>query len=394
MARGVSLHVGLNSVDPNAYAGWGGALEAGESDALAMARLVSRVGYESHRLLSAEATADAVLDKIRRAAQDARAGDIFVLTYAGHGGQFDDLTNDESDRKDETWCLYDREILDDEISMALAAFRDGVRVVVLSDSCHSGTVTRKRYNDYLRARQFRAIEESDDSTDGSGRLRGVPELVQRKLLDDGRRRYQRIRAETTVRAAEQAPASILLVGACQDNQEALEDGNQGAFTGAVLDVWKGGSFNGDYRDFHAAIQKLLPPTQSPSLSRTGQPWPAFERQRPFDLAPPGDLSSIGAGHGALPAGAESLPERMRFRAEVSVAPDDPVAQRFFDVLRAVADVEAGRGRAAPPVGEPELRPEQLADLVRMANTRAYTVDELSDLFSLSVARVRQILEGR
>jgi hypothetical protein len=69
---------------------------------------------------------------------------IFFLTYSGHGGQVPNTGNDfEPDGFDETWCLYDGELIDDELYTALGSFAAGVRIFVLSDSCHSGTVLRE-----------------------------------------------------------------------------------------------------------------------------------------------------------------------------------------------------------------------------------------------------------
>ena len=43
------------------------------------------------------------------------------MTYSGHGGQIEDVSGEEEDKKDETWCLYDGELIDDEVSLELAA---------------------------------------------------------------------------------------------------------------------------------------------------------------------------------------------------------------------------------------------------------------------------------
>ena len=70
------------------------------------------------------------------------SGDILLLTYSGHGGQIPDVTGEETDKLDETWCLYDGQLIDDEMYLELSRFAAGVRVLVFSDSCHSGTVVR------------------------------------------------------------------------------------------------------------------------------------------------------------------------------------------------------------------------------------------------------------
>ena len=41
--------------------------------------------------------------------------------------------------------LYDRMLLDDELEQAFATFQAGVNIVLLSDSCHSGTVFRSMF---------------------------------------------------------------------------------------------------------------------------------------------------------------------------------------------------------------------------------------------------------
>ena len=47
MAQGLSIHVGLNSVDPNHYNGWSGKLQACEADAKDMARIAGERDFES-----------------------------------------------------------------------------------------------------------------------------------------------------------------------------------------------------------------------------------------------------------------------------------------------------------------------------------------------------------
>ena len=147
-ARAVSLHIGLNTVSASAYGGWDGPLAACEFDANDMAALARAQGIKANVLLTKKGTRAKTLAGIRAAAKSLRAGDLFFLTYSGHGGQVPDVTGDEADKQDETWCLYDGQLIDDELYFELSRFAAGVRILVLSDSCHSGTVTRARPTEY------------------------------------------------------------------------------------------------------------------------------------------------------------------------------------------------------------------------------------------------------
>jgi len=88
------------------------------------------------------ADATQVIAGLDQAAKDLATGDIFFLTYSGHGGQLPDKNGDEPDGQDETWCLYDGQLVDDELYAKWAKFKPGVRIFVLSDSCHSGSVVK------------------------------------------------------------------------------------------------------------------------------------------------------------------------------------------------------------------------------------------------------------
>src|SRR5688572_29320603 len=106
-ARARSLHVGLNAVDPGHYGGWSGDLVACEFDAKDMAAIAKKSGMKTTTLLTTKGTRAKMLAAIRNAAKQLKAGDFFFLTYSGHGGQIPDITGEEADKKDETWCLYD-----------------------------------------------------------------------------------------------------------------------------------------------------------------------------------------------------------------------------------------------------------------------------------------------
>ncbi|WP_410674140.1 caspase family protein [Amycolatopsis sp. cmx-4-68] len=130
-------------MDSQHYDGWAGALLACENDARDMAAIARSQGFDATVLLTHRARSDEVLRAIQDAARTLRAGDVFLITYAGHGARIADQNADEPDRQDETWVLYDRMLIDDEIDSAFARFTDGVRVITVLDSCHSASATRR-----------------------------------------------------------------------------------------------------------------------------------------------------------------------------------------------------------------------------------------------------------
>lgn len=281
MTTGISLHIGLNQVDPNHYRDqfgrpWSGDLVACENDARDMQSIAQAQGFRSAMLLTAEATVANVVGALERASAELSAGDMLFVTYSGHGGQTRDLHDEEEDRLDETWCLFDRQLVDDELYAAWGRFQPGVRILVLSDSCHSGTVTRviERERDQL----MRALETGE-----LARPRGLPLGVIAGTYVAHRDSYNAIQDEYPAGETVDVPASVLLISGCQDRQVSLDGAFNGAFTGALLETWDGGAFVGDYPAFHQAIRGRMPSTQEPNYFVVGAPDPAFEAQQPFAL---------------------------------------------------------------------------------------------------------------
>ncbi len=87
MPAGISLHIGLNRVDPDQYEGWDGKLTACEADARDMEALAKKQRFATRTmLLTKDATAEALSNAILGAAKTLKSGDLFFLTYSGHGG--------------------------------------------------------------------------------------------------------------------------------------------------------------------------------------------------------------------------------------------------------------------------------------------------------------------
>ncbi len=289
-AKALSLHIGLNAVSADAYKGWEGPLAACEFDANDMAALAKSKGMKSTVLLTKKATRANVLSGMRAAAKALNAGDLFFMSYSGHGGQIPDVDGDEPDKKDETWCLFDGQLIDDELYFELSKFKAGVRILVLSDSCHSGTVTRafplpvpppgqrsKLMPVDVGRRVYAAHKDFYDALQSD-----VAKAAGGVMVDpDAALALVGAAGHATALVGAFLPA-VLLISGCQDNQTSMDGDNNGAFTGQLLTVWNHGQFNGNYGSFHVRIRAGLPPTQSPNLFTLGEAG-AFVAQTPFTV---------------------------------------------------------------------------------------------------------------
>jgi hypothetical protein len=282
MAKGLSVHVGLNAVDPTHYAGWAGPLAACEFDARDMESIARANGFQPTVLLTTEATAEAVTDVIRAAATELKSGDILFLSYSGHGGQIEDSNGDEDDRKDETWCLFDRQLIDDELYTLWSEFDPGVRIFVLSDSCHSGSAARDTL-DVVGIEPIVAAVGADGGAEGAPRLKVMPERLQRDVYQQHKQLYDDIQDNTTAYDKTELQVAVLLISGCQDSQTSADGDRNGLFTQVLRNVWADGAFDGDYRRFCKNIVAGMPLWQVPNFFWAGQPSAEFEQQRPFSV---------------------------------------------------------------------------------------------------------------
>ncbi|WP_437589706.1 caspase family protein [Sorangium sp. So ce1000] len=275
-ATGISLHLGLNFVDEGHY-GSKLPLTGCHNDARDMQYIADEAGYQSTLLLDESCTATRVLESVSDAARQLRTGDSFLITYAGHGTQVPDESDDEVDGNDEAWVLFDRLLLDDEIYVALAAFAPGVRVLVISDSCHSGSITRRAEwarSEAMRAHELaaRVYRTPSDPNFGSS------------VVSRNRSRYAGIVRSTPRNPRELVRAAMIQISACQDDQLAADGQGNGLFTSKLKDVWSSGNFRGSHRAFWQRIARLMPASQSPNYLLSGEGAAVVEAERPFTIA--------------------------------------------------------------------------------------------------------------
>ena len=282
MARGISLHIGVNKLDKSKYPlkppnpdypnGWDGPLAACENDADTMCELAKSQGFETLDVLKTkEATVENVTAAVKKAAKELSEGDIFLISFAGHGGQLPDRSKDEKDltpgdRMDETWMLYDRQFIDDEQYALYSEFEPGVRIVIVSDSCHSGTAMRGSADSEdpgaLTPAERKVFYGTDAPVSRSMRSGdALPMYLARK------KDYQKFEAEV---GPVDVKADVLLISACQDDEEAADGPFNGKFTATLLDVW-GDGFDGSYVEFHEKILGALQGEYDAILEARGGP---------------------------------------------------------------------------------------------------------------------------
>lgn len=275
-----SLHIGLNAVDPGHYAGWSGILNACEADMRRMSELARVSGFQSQTTLETQsATRARVIEEIRSAATQVEPGDMFLVSFSGHGGKVPDLQELGDNGDDETWCLYDGQLMDDELLLLWSEFGEGVRILIVSDSCHSGGIDR--HGSTLAPR----LETTND------RVRTAPSNVLRDTYNSNRDFYDTLQRDirhsaggkTELQISHGLKASCALLAACHDFELALENDFGGYFTNTLMDVWNFGRFQGNYSNFIQSISVFIGVFQAPQLKIFGNPANPFIRQKPFQI---------------------------------------------------------------------------------------------------------------
>jgi len=95
-----------------------------------------------------DATQKRMQAEISRLLSGAKAGDVLLLHYSGHGSNVPDKNGDEADHRDEILCPTDLDwknpLLDDWLRQTFDTLPAGVNLTVIMDCCHSGSNTRQR----------------------------------------------------------------------------------------------------------------------------------------------------------------------------------------------------------------------------------------------------------
>ncbi len=258
MKKGVSLHIGVNSLDTAHYGANLPTLKGCENDAKEMKLIADKNGFASKTLLSKNATTQAVLSEIRSASKLLVSGDIFFLTYSGHGATVPNINQDEEDTEfDQTWCLFDRMLIDDELRSEWKLFRPGVRIFIVSDSCHSGTVFFSAAFNFLSAPFLK-----------NDRKKFIPTKDADEIYSNHKSLYDEIQTKNPPFNPDNLKAGVVLLAACQDKQTTKDGTPNSKFTKALLTFYtKNPAIS--IEEFHKKLSNFFKPVQSPKLSAIG-----------------------------------------------------------------------------------------------------------------------------
>lgn len=250
-----SLHIGIND-----YPGVGSDLSGCVNDAMDWAACLKARGFDDQAiLLDGQATKNAMRNAIEKIVQATTASDIAVITYSGHGTWVPDVDGDEADGRDEALCPWDigttGEVLtDDELFEIFSARNYSARIIFISDSCHSGTVSRASV----------AVPGVQNDTWKFPRMKFLaPEFHLSKDMLQIAKRVEKSTAKSKIRAA-----SVLFAG-CRDTEYSYDAWfNQranGAFTFVALKALEsvGNAPGVNYWQWYQEIRKYLPHVQYP-----------------------------------------------------------------------------------------------------------------------------------
>ncbi len=252
-----ALCIGIND-----YPGTEMDLSGCVNDADDWAGVLGARGFEVKKLIDAQATKAAMVKAMTALIGGAKKGDSLVITFSGHGSVAPDQDSDEADGWDEALCPHDiaqggangRPLLDDEIAKIFGARAAGVRLVLISDSCHSGTVTRAApVPRASTAPRVRFLPPTAWLPEGA-----MPKGANGKALTS-----IKTKATASPMAAAMSPGDLLLAG-CKEgpdnfSYDAFFDGRpSGAFTFYALKALKNLKATATYAQWHEAVRKSLP----------------------------------------------------------------------------------------------------------------------------------------
>lgn len=270
-AKAHALLIGLNSVDPNHYEGWDGALNVCEADADSIEAIVKKKKFNKvTKLLTKSATRKKVIAALDAAAKALKSGDLFLVYYSGHGGnEIPDTNKDEDDewhdQFDETWCLYDAQLIDDELFNHWKKFKPGVKILLISDSCFSGDIA-KVFRKTLKY-PSKAMPKRNGIETYEKHKKFYDKILKKLQTPD-------IKAFKSTGKTSAIKATLLQISSSQEWQESLAETDKypanSLFTAVFLELLQATDKKiENYKQLISSVKKIMPDFQSPKHQLLG-----------------------------------------------------------------------------------------------------------------------------
>lgn len=226
---------GCSNVSPLAYFGWNGELPGIDLDLINIQSLAK----SDKEFIARDNIASAINFKktVSDVAKIAEYGDRVTIYFSGHGTYIEDsVYKEDAFLHDQAICLFDGLLTDNEIFNLLAQFRPGVNLILIIDSCHSGSM----YKLYQT---------------GSKIPKSMPIKVLEKMKPVNYNRPNKI------------VANLKYFGACQENQYSYATPSGSLFTYNLYNTHKQFPKLPYKTLFYKMLNlKLFPPEQSPKYT--------------------------------------------------------------------------------------------------------------------------------
>jgi hypothetical protein len=200
-------------------------------------------------LLDKNASQANMMSGLKTLLAGAKSGDVLVFTNASHGTYRADEDGDEPNY-DEAICPHDTDsnlIIDDHLRELFANIPEGVRLTVISDSCHSGSVTRVIVPKSRRERRNRELAPNV----WGGRM------LSPEQMSAARKKKRQHKGE---KYPESGMKEILLSG-CKSNQTSADAHIAGDFHGAMsyyaIQTIRDADYKITYAQLHLSMKNKL-----------------------------------------------------------------------------------------------------------------------------------------
>jgi len=276
MPKAIAVLAGFPEIDLNSsgYEGWTGfdPLPGCTEDLKNMRKLLTGQKFDQVFVLTGRnlGSAEYILKVLEYQTSLLKAGDLFVFYFTGHGVQVSHPDRTEKDGFDDAICCFNRPLLDLELGNVWKKVSSDVRIVMLSDSCHSGT------NAAILSKIASMQKDFMNSFTTTSVSSAYPRITSINIK-----------------------AMLIHYGACADSDTSAAYDTGSPFTDAIYELCQGGKFPSNYPALCQAIIRKTQERGLPQIAQYNELGPTssaafnvFRSQKPFTIDFPREFLHI------------------------------------------------------------------------------------------------------